>query len=125
MESRKKKAGLILSGIGVFIHFLWGSIFLFLLLPTPIFHSVFILFIGTISLLGIIIGVKEIKAGGVVIIVSIPVSIVYMLILNFFLESIPDYLSVDLIQGVVYIFLSPISLLIIIGGILCLNGFDD
>ena len=125
MESRKKKAGLTLSAIGVFLNFLGGSIFLLFLSPTPIIQSVSLLFTGAISLLGIIIGLKEIKAGGVVILISIPISIVYMLILNFFLEGIYSFTSFEIFAIVLYPIPIPHSVFVIIGGILCLMGFDE
>ena len=125
MESRKKKAGLILSGIGVNLYFLRGCILLFLLAPTPVIQSLSLLFTGAISLIGIILGMKEIKAGGAIILISIPISIVYILILNFILEYIPYYTFYEIVLFVLYPIPFPHSVFVIIGGLMCLSSFDE
>jgi len=125
MESRKKKAGLILSSIGVFYHFLLGSIFLFLLLPTPVIQSITVLLTGTLSLIGIIIGVKEIKIGGAIILISIPISNGYLLILNNFLEFVPPNTPFEILLLAFIPIFNPFSCFLVIGGILCLMGFDE
>ena len=108
MNSRKK-ASLILSVIGVFLYLLIGNI----------------LFTGVISLIGTIIGAKKIKIGGAVILISIPISIVFTLILNFMLEYIPYYTFQEISFFVLYPIPYPHSVFVIIGGILCLKSFDE
>ena len=125
MNSRKKKVGLILSGIGVIIYLLSGSMYLFFLSPFLPFHILSLLIPGTISLIGTIIGVKEIKAGGVVILISIPISIVYISIMHFFLEDISGYTLYEIVTFMLYPIPYPHSIFIIIGGIQCLKSFDD
>lgn len=125
MTSRRKKAGLIVSGIGAFLYILWGGILLLLVGHPPVIQSVSLLFTGAISLLGIVVGVKEIKSGGVIILISIPISMIYILILNFFLESITNIRSIDIIGILLYPIPFPSSLLILIGGFQCLKSFDD
>ncbi len=124
MESRKKKAGLILSGIGIFLYLLKGSIYIIFIYPMDVIFSLSLLFTGAISLIGIIIGVKEIKIGGAVILISIPISIVYISILNFFLEY-SLYNFYDIVLFVIYPIPYPHSVFVIIGGIQCLMSFDD
>jgi len=124
MESRKKKAGLILSGIGIFLYLLKGSIYIIFIYPMDVIFSLSLLFTGVISLIGIIIGVKEIKIGGAVILISIPISIVYISILNFFLEY-SLYNFYDIVLFVIYPIPYPHSVFVIIGGIQCLMSFDD
>jgi len=125
MTSRRKKGGLIVSGIGASLYIFQGSIFLLLLSPTPVILSVSLLFTGAISLLGMVIGINGIKVGGAITLISIPISIIYMIILNFFLESITNTLSIDIIRIVFYPIPFPSSLLIFVGGILCIMSFDD
>ncbi|MBY9016193.1 MAG: hypothetical protein KGD68_10915 [Candidatus Lokiarchaeota archaeon] len=125
----KKKAGLILSGIGVFLYLLDGSIYLLLLSPTmPVIFSLLLL-TGAISLIGTKIGVKKIKMGGAVILLSIPISIVFISALNFFLEYftyyVPYYTSYNIVLIVLYPIPFPHSVFVIIGGIQCLMSFDE
>jgi len=89
-----------------------------------VIFSLSLLFTGAISLIGIIIGVKEIKIGGAVILISIPISIVYISILNFFLEY-SLYNFYDIVLFVIYPIPYPHSVFVIIGGIQCLMSFDD
>ena len=124
MNSRKK-ASLILSVIGVFLYLLIGNIYIFLLSPTPVIYSLSLLFTGVISLIGTIIGAKKIKIGGAVILISIPISIVFTLILNFMLEYIPYYTFQEISFFVLYPIPYPHSVFVIIGGILCLKSFDE
>ena len=121
----RKKAGLILSGIGVFLYLLSGNIYIFLLYPTPVIYSLSLLFTGAISLVGTIVGVKVIKKGGAVILISIPISIVLILILNFILEYYVSYTFNEIVFFVLYPIPYPHSVFVIIGGIQCLKSSDD
>jgi len=116
--SRRRKAGLILSGIGGIMYLLLSiyfylarSWFELLIIPT--------LITGAISLMGIIIGVKKIKIGGTVILFSIPLFIVIALIFGYHPSQINWFLLVLLIPAPV-----PSSVFVIIGGILCLLSSD-
>ena len=121
----RKKAGLILSGIGVFLYLLSGNIYIFLLYPTPVIYSLLLLFTGAISLVGTIVGVKVIKKGGAVILISIPISIFLILILNFILEYYVSYTFNEIVFFVLYPIPYPHSVFVIIGGIQCLKSSDD
>ena len=116
----RKEAGLILIDIGNAIYLLTGINFYFFswgagILPLPL------IFIGAVSLMGTIIGVDEIKKGGTVILISIPLSIVYMFFMNII---IPYYRVYDMILWAFIPFPYPHSLFLIIGGILCLMSSD-
>ena len=124
MNSRKK-TGLILSSIGVFLYLLSSNIYIFFIFPTLVIYSLSLLFTGIVSLIGIIIGLDMIKRGGAVILISIPISIVSILILNFILEDIPYYTFNEICFFVLYPIPYPHSVFVIIGGILCLKSFDE
>ena len=123
----RRKAGLILSGIGGIMYLLSGII----LLITPLWHyfvgafSIPYLITGAISLMGIIIlkGLEKIKIGGTVILISIPISIVITLIS---IDYTNTYFFFDLITRLGYLLITiyplpfPSSVFVIIGGILCL-----
>ena len=116
IEAKKKKAisrnnpELILSGIGGVIYLFFG-----ITLSNPYYYGSSILpalITGVISLVGTGIGVKKKKIGGIVILISIPLSLVlgytpYLIMYIGFLFS-PLFLVS--------------SLCLIIGGILCLKG---
>ena len=125
MNSRKKKVSLILSCIGTILYLLSGSIPLFLLYPVDLFYSLSLLLIGVISLIGTIIGVKEIKSGGAIILISIPFSIICMSILSFFPGNFAGYTFYDIVAFLLFPIPYPHSIFIIIGGIQCLRSFDD
>jgi len=124
MNSRKK-SGLILSSIGVFLYLLSSNIYIFFIYPTLVIYSLSLLFTGIISLIGIIIGLDMIKRGGAVILISIPISIVSILILNFILKDISYYTFNEICFFVLYPIPYPHSVFVIIGGILCVRSSDD
>ena len=121
MNSRKK-AGLILSIIGVSLYFFRCVIYT--LLSGPIILPLSACLTGTISLLGLILGIKEIKAGGAVILISIPFSTIYISVLNFFLKY-SSYTFYDLLLFILWPIPLPMSIFVIIGGMLCLKSSDD
>ena len=119
----KKKAGLILSGIGEILYFLNGVIYCFL--SGPEILPISLLLTGTISLIGTILEKKEIKIGGAVILISIPFSIGVISILNFFLNYMPTFRIYDWFLLILYPIPYPHSVFVIIGGILCVRSSDD
>ena len=112
----RKKAGLILSGIGGIIYLF--SSFNYILIYLGIGVLPFIL-AGVISLIGTGIGVKNIKKGGIIILISIPISIVLGIIFNPYGFYIIGYL------GVLLFFSQPQFVFVIIGGIVCLKSSDS
>ena len=119
--THRKNAGLIISSIGV-IAYLIHSIVIYWFTWGMGILPLTTLLTGVISLLGIIIGVDRIKLGGLVMLISIPLSIVSILILNSFLE----YHSIYLI--IIYpfaLFPIPSFMFIGIGGIMCLTYSDN
>lgn len=119
MKSRKK-AGLILSGIGNVIYLLTGFSYVFFVIGGGNLRLP-LLFIGIFSLTGILIGVNDIKEGGAVILISIPLSVVYIFILNIIS---PYYRVYDMFYIAFHPIPYPHSLFLIIGGILCLMSSD-
>lgn len=115
-KRRTRKVGLILSALGGIIYLILGLIFVFLFSSVPAgAFGIPLSSTGAIALIGTIIGVKEKRIGGIIILLSIPISILIELIFTF--NPLFPYLSV-------YLLMPPISLLVIIGGILCLRSSD-
>ena len=114
---RRKKIALILSGIGGILYLIGAF-----LIPITMGSANILVYIiaGVISLIGTGIGVVRIKIGGVVILISIPLSIIIVILLN--LEILPQ------IAGLIALLLYPLpfphSVFVVIGGILCLLGSD-
>jgi hypothetical protein len=111
-----KLTGLILSNIGGILYLLTifmvsqtytGSIFPFSSGP--------FLVAGIVSLTGTILGVRNIKTGGLIILLSIPVSIAFGLIFFRYLDCFMCFYEFVLIP-----FPLPHSVFVINGGILCL-----
>ena len=115
MASRKK-IGLILSGIGGAIYLLSGFGFYYVLRYFGIrFGSLPFIITGVISLIGTGIGVKEIKIGGIIILISIPLSFVIGFIVSPYITT--QYL-------IILFFSLPHIVFVIVGGILCLKHSD-
>jgi len=114
----RKKAGLILSGIGGTIYLLASLMLSYLLVYLGIGFLPFIL-TGVISLTGTGIGVKNIKRGGIIILISIPLSLVIGIIFNPYGFYIIGYL------GVILFYSQPHFVFVIVGGILCLKSSDS
>lgn len=128
----RRKIGLILSGIGGIIYLLEGIMFFSVIFSTSSTNNLMLLIgisyliVGAISLMGTIIAAKKIKLGGRVILISIPISIVITLVtFNFY-----TLYSINLYYAIMYIILPimpipfPTSVIVIIGGILCLLSSD-
>ena len=111
----RKKPGLILSGIGIAIYLILGSSISISAVLLPIL----LVSIGAISLMGLLIGVKDIRMGGVVILISIPFSIIYILFMNIIITNSPAIINLIVLFALIP-FPYPHSLFLIIGGILCL-----
>ena len=116
MVSRKKLkiVALILSGIG-------GAIYLFYGLILPYYYPVkpSVIITGVISLIGTGIGVKKIKIGGIIILISIPLSLVLGTIIYF------NPYTIFLILFTLLVPWPPHSVCVIIGGILCVISSDE
>ena len=110
---RRKKAGLVLSGIGGTIYLL-GS-FNYILVYLGLGYLPFII-AGVISLTGTGIGVKYIKKGGVIILISIPLSFVIGFLFSRYFHI--AYFGIFLLLS------QPQFVFVIIGGILCLKSSD-
>ena len=113
---RRKKAGLILSGIGGTIYLLASLMGSYILTyfgggPLPFIIT------GVISLTGTGIGVKNIKKGGIIILISIPLSLVIGIIFS-------GYFHIAYL-GILLLFSQPHFVFVIIGGILCLKSSDS
>ncbi|MFX1388516.1 MAG: hypothetical protein ACFE9Z_00465 [Promethearchaeota archaeon] len=120
----RKIAGLILSGIPAIIYlsnglisFGSGGAYNFLSIPY--------LISGIIALIGTIIGVKLIKLGGTVILISI----IFAFFLSLLFFNFPYHMALQLI---IYLLLPhfpipffPFGVLLIIGGILCVISSDQ
>jgi len=111
----RKKAGLILSGIGGTIYLLSSLMLSYVLIYMGIGFLPFIL-TGVISLIGTGIGVKNIKKGGIIILISIPLSFLIVSIVSPYGFFIIIY---------VLIFSQPHFIFVIIGGILCFTSSDS
>ncbi len=112
-----KDVGLILSGIG-------GILFLIEILFIPPYMPDIILLLmiaGIISLIGTGIGVKKIKIGGIIILISIPFSIITVALLNQW--GIPQIATT--ISSLLLPSPFPTSVVVIFGGILCLISSDE
>jgi len=113
----RKKTGLTLSGIGGIIYLINGILLFGVAWIGNL--SIPYLFIGITSLVGIGIGTKNTKMSGIVILISIPISIVITLpILNF--PSIYYMIMIMFIMSIPIPFLP--GVFVIIGGILCLKS---
>ena len=112
-----KDVGLILSGIG-------GILFLIeiMYIPANMPDIILLLMIaGIISLIGTGIGVKKIKIGGIIILISIPFSIITVALLNQW--GIPQIAAT--ISSLLLPSPFPTSVVVIFGGILCLISSDE
>jgi len=112
-----KDVGLILSGIG-------GILFLIeiMFIQTYMADIILLLMIaGIISLIGTGIGVKKIKIGGIIILISIPFSIITVALLN-------QWVIPQIAGNIASLLLPtpfPNSVVLIFGGILCLISSDE
>jgi hypothetical protein len=112
-----KSTGLILSGIG-------GILFLIeiMFILTYMADIILLLMIaGIISLIGTGIGVKKIKIGGIIILISIPFSIITVALLN-------QWVIPQIAGNIASLLLPtpfPNSVVLIFGGILCLISSDE
>lgn len=119
-RDKLKFIGLILSSIGGILYlitfFMVIDSYMWILYP---YVSMPFLVAGVLLLMGTIIGVKNLKAGSVIILISLPVTFLIGLIFspywNYYLYFI-TYIFVP--------FPLPHSVFVIIGGILCLKRLD-
>ncbi|GAH02777.1 unnamed protein product, partial [marine sediment metagenome] len=112
---RRKKAGLVLSGIGGTIYLLGSSVLGGSIRFSDIGFLLFIL-TGVISLIGMGIGVKKIKIGGKIILISIPLPLVIGFIYG--TNNVYGYIMGFLLLS------QPHFVFVIIGGIVCLKSSD-
>ncbi|MFX1380340.1 MAG: hypothetical protein ACFFA4_14735 [Promethearchaeota archaeon] len=120
----RKMTGLILSGIGGLLFLVSGIIilsfsmgFYYLGISFPISY----LITGVFSLIGIIIGLKQIRLGGTVILIAMPFAIIYVLIFSF---TSSYYIIMYLLIPFWPIPYFPYVVLVIIGGVLCRISSD-
>jgi hypothetical protein len=119
----RKKAGLSLSGIGGVLYLIGGIIILavggyyYFGISFPISHLV----TGITSIIGTIIGTKQIRLGGSIVLIAIPVAILITLISSFYSAY---YIIIYLFLPVWPIPYLPYVLFIIIGGVLCRISSD-
>ncbi len=123
-EDSKKKDNKDIKGVGLILSGIGGILFLIEIMYIPAYMADIILLItitGIISLIGTGIGVKKIKIGGIIILISIPFSIITVALLNQW--GIPQ------ISGNIASLLLPTpfpnSVVVIFGGILCLISSDE
>ncbi len=123
-EDFKKKDNKDIKGVGLILSCIGGILFLIeiLYIPANMPDIILLLMIaGIISLIGTGIGVKKIKIGGIIILISIPFSIITVALLNQW--GIPQ------IAGNIANLLLPSpfpnSVVVIFGGILCLISSDE
>ncbi len=87
------------------------------------------LIVGAISQIGTIVAISKVKIGGVLILTSIPISLVIGVILSLFNPYpyyYPSFYGVVMIfQLILYPIPIPHSVHVIVGGILCLTGSDN
>ena len=134
-ESIKKKGrtlrtiGLIISGVGGLLYFIMGFIFLFAYMSYMLWLAIPVLIVGAISQIGTIVAISKVKIGGVLILTSIPISLVIGVILSLSQPSpyyYPSFYSVVMVfQLILYPIPIPHSVHVIVGGILCLTGSDN
>jgi len=113
----RKKIGLILSGIGGAIYLLSGFGLNYVLKYFGVrFGSLPLIITGVISLIGTGVGVKKIKIGGIIILISIPLSFVIGFIVSPYITK----------YYLMFLFFSlPHIVFVIVGGILCLKSSDS
>ena len=119
----RKRAGLSLAGIGGLLYLIGGIIVLttatyyYFGISFPISYLV----TGITSITGTILGIKQVKLGGTVILIAIPVAILITLISSFYSAY---YTIIYLILPVYPIPYFPYVSFIIIGGALCRISSD-
>lgn len=128
-ESRRT-VGLMVSGVGGILYLIIGLSQVKSTLPYPFpsySHALGItnLLIGIISMVGTLIGIRNVKAGGILNLVSIPTS----LVIGFILLSTVDYIYswynyIPIFFATIYPLPIPHSFHVISGGILFLTGSD-
>ena len=136
-ESIKKKGrsrrmvGLILSGVGGLLYLILGLIFLFA--SMGYYYSLFpiipLFIAGVISQTGTIVAINKVKTGGVILLTSIPVSLVIGFILNL-IQPYPYYYSslygaLMIFQYILFPIPIPHSVHVIAGAIVCLTASDN
>jgi hypothetical protein len=128
-ESRRT-VGLMVGGVGGILYLIIGlsQIKLSLGNPFPSYSGIIgitNLLIGIISMVGTLIGIRNVKLGGVLNLISIPTS----LVIGFILFSTVGYISswynyIPFLFGILFPLPIPHSFHVISGGILSLTGSD-
>ncbi len=123
-EDLKKKDNKDIKGIGLILSGIGGILFLIEIMFIPPYMADIILLLmiaGIISLIGTGIGVKKIKIGGIIILISIPFSIITVALLNqWVIPQIAGNIASLLLPSPF-----PTSVVVIFGGILCLISSDE
>ena len=123
----RRTAGLIMSGVGGIIYLIPGFMYLILSLGYgSSYYSTItfpLLIAGAISIIGTIVGLSEIKIGGIIIVSAIPISLVIGIILVL-LGSYYWYNVFNMFFTLLLPLPFPHSIHVVAGGILCLTGSD-
>jgi len=127
----RRLVGLIISGVGGLIYLFYG-LFLLLVnygyLPMIMRGATPMIIAGVVAVIGTIVGINKIKAGGGVILTAIPAAIVFGVIMNFMMNFIIGgyyyYTLFYVFQYILLPFPFPHSIHVIVGGILCLTASD-
>ena len=126
----KRTAGLIISGVGGLLYIFYGLFFFSIsygYTPMVMMIAIPMIIAGVMVEIGTIVGIKNIKAGGGVIITAIPAALVFGIIMVF-ITGYPSYYILSVFQYLLFPIPYPIpiphSIHVIPGGILCLIASD-
>jgi len=122
----KIKVGLILSCIGGAIYLLLGIVVFIMPYHGTKYIYTSLLIIGIVALVGTIFGIINAKAGGAIVLSSVPISIVYTVIAfesNYYTNILLTLFPAMLIP--LFFMPIPFSALIIAGGILCVTSSKE
>ena len=123
----RKTAGLIISGVGGLIYIFYGLFFFIVSYGYPpmlMMTTAPMIVAGVIAEIGTIVGIKNIKAGGGVILTAIPAAFVFGIIMASISGYPSYYVLIYLFQYLLFPIPIPHSIHVIPGGILCLTASD-
>jgi len=125
----RKTPGLIISGVGGLIYIFYGLFFFFFMgsywyVPMLMMTTAPMIVAGVIAEIGTIVGIKNIKAGGGVILTAITAASVFGIIMASISRYPSYYVLIYLFQYLLFPIPIPHSIHVISGGILCLTASD-
>ena len=130
LKTKKRKSrrivGLITSGVGGALYLILGFMYLIMNVGYYSWYYIPLLIAGAISQTGTIVAMYKVKIGGALLLASLPVSIVFGIILTmiqpYYYYTL--YAVITVFQFILLPFPIPHSAHVIAGGILCLLASD-